>query len=45
MTGTHAAQWLDRRPSGERVEFGVVIFFPWDRQRRRFRGEKIYAWL
>jgi len=43
VTATHEQGWLDWEPSGERVEFRVVIFFPWDRERRLFRGEKVYV--
>jgi predicted ester cyclase len=43
VTGTHERDWLDYSASGERVEFDVVIFFPWDPERRLFRGEKVYV--
>jgi predicted ester cyclase len=43
VTGTHEAQWLDFPPSGERLTWKVVIFFPWDPEQRLFRGEKIYT--
>jgi predicted ester cyclase len=43
VSGTHESKWLDLEPSGERVEFSVVIFFPWDREKRLFRGEKVYV--
>jgi predicted ester cyclase len=43
VTATHEQGWLDWEPSGKRVEFRVVIFFPWDRERRLFRGEKVYV--
>ena len=43
VTATHVADRLGWRGTGERVEFDVVIFFPWDRQRRLFRGEKVYV--
>jgi predicted ester cyclase len=43
VSATHVADWLDFRASGERVEFRVVIFFPWDPERRLFRGEKVYV--
>jgi predicted ester cyclase len=47
VTATHEREWLDWEPPegrlGERVEFRVVIFFPWDRERRLFRGEKVYV--
>jgi predicted ester cyclase len=43
VTATHEREWLDWKPSGERVEFTVVIWFPWDRERGLFRGEKVYV--
>ncbi len=41
VTATQERDWLDRPATGERVEFETVIFFPWDRERRLFRGERI----
>ena len=43
VTGTHERDWLDFEATGKRVEFGVVIFFPWDPDRRLFKGEKVYV--
>ena len=43
VTATHRAEWLGVAPSGERLSWKVVIFFPWDRDRRLFRGEKVYT--
>jgi predicted ester cyclase len=43
VTATHEGDWLDYPATGEAVEFGVVIFFPWDRERRLFRGEKVHV--
>ena len=43
VTGTHESDWLDYEATGEAVEFGVVIFFPWDPERRLFRGEKVHV--
>jgi predicted ester cyclase len=43
VTGTHQAEWLGRPPSGEPVEFRVVIFFPWNREQRLFDGERVYV--
>jgi steroid delta-isomerase-like uncharacterized protein len=43
VTGTHESDWRDYPATGERVEFNVVIFFPWDPVARLFRGEKVYV--
>src|SRR5213595_3220257 len=43
VTGTHEAAWLGFPPSGERLAWKVVIFFPWDPERRLFRGERVYT--
>ena len=43
VTATHESDWLGYGATGERVDFRVVIFFPWDRERRLFRGEKVYV--
>ena len=43
VTATHREDWLEYRASGEWLEWRVVIFFPWDPERRKFRGEKVYT--
>jgi predicted ester cyclase len=43
VTGTHQADWLGFPPSGERLTWKVGILFPWDPERRLFRGERIYT--
>lgn len=43
VTGTHEAEWLGIPPSQERLAWKVTIFFPWDRERRLFRGERVYT--
>ena len=43
VTGTHEGPWLGTAPTRQRLEWKVVIFFPWDPERRLFRGEKIYV--
>lgn len=41
VAGTHTARWLGDEPTGQRLEWRVAIFFPWDRDRRLFRGERV----
>jgi predicted ester cyclase len=43
VTGTHEAEWLGVPPTGQRLAWKVAIFFPWDRKRRLFRGERVYT--
>jgi predicted ester cyclase len=43
VTGTHEARWLDNEPTGERMTWRNAIFFPWDREARRFTGERVYT--
>ena len=42
VTATHREQWLRFPASGKRVRFRVAIFFPWDPEREKFKGEKVY---
>ena len=42
LTGTHAGDWLDFQATDRSVDFTVIIFFPWDPERRLFRGERVY---
>ncbi|MGH2934888.1 MAG: ester cyclase [Gaiellaceae bacterium] len=44
VTATHQAAWLGVEPTGEQLEWDVVIWFPWDQERRLFRGEKVYVY-
>lgn len=45
VTGTHTGTWLSHVPTGDKVEFRVVIFFPWDPQAKLFKGERVFAQL
>ena len=45
VTGTHKGKWLGHAPTGQKVEFRVVIFFPWDPKRKKFSGERVFALL
>jgi predicted ester cyclase len=42
VTATHEAEWLGQPPTGEPIEFRVVIFFPWSPDKRLFEGERVY---
>ena len=41
-TATHTGDWLDFPASGNPVEFTLVIFFPYDPDRRKFTGERVH---
>jgi predicted ester cyclase len=41
VTGTHERDWIDLPATGKRIEFETVIFFPWDPEKRKFRGEQV----
>ena len=43
VTGTHSGAWLGLPPTGRRLDWRVAIFFPWDREQRLFRGERVYV--
>ena len=43
VRGTHEAEWLGVPPTGEQLTWQVTIFFPWDREQRLFRGERVYT--
>ena len=43
VTGTQEAEWLGIAPSGEQLAWKVAIFFPWDPDKRLFRGERVYT--
>ena len=43
VTATHRGAWLGTAPSGKKLQFRVVIFFSWDRDKEKFSGERIYV--
>ena len=43
VTGTHSAKWLDNEPTGETMTWRNAIFFPWDPDSRKFKGERVYT--
>jgi predicted ester cyclase len=42
VTGTHTAEWLKFPPTGKKISWKVVIWFPWDEKKQLFTGERIY---
>lgn len=42
VTGTHTHAWQGLVPTGQRIEFEVLIFFPWDPERKLFAGERVF---
>ncbi|HEY7017861.1 MAG TPA: ester cyclase [Gaiellaceae bacterium] len=43
VSGTHEGEWLGVEPTGKRLAWIATIFFPWDGERRLFRGERVYT--
>ncbi len=42
VTATHQGKWLNHEPTGKHIEFEVVILFPWDSEKQKFSGERVY---
>ncbi len=42
LTATHERDWLEYAATGRRIDFHVVIFFPWDPARALFCGERVH---
>jgi len=45
VNGTFRAPWLGIEPTGERMVWRNVIFFPWDAEARLFTGERVYSFF
>jgi predicted ester cyclase len=43
VTATHTGRWLDFEPTGERLAWRNAIFFPWDPEARKFKGETVFT--
>ena len=42
LTGTHRGPWAGREATGKRVQFDVIIHFPWNPEAKKFAGERVY---
>ena len=42
LTGTHRGPWAGREATGKRVQFDVIIHFPWNPEAEKFAGERVY---
>ena len=45
VTGTFQQAWLGHPPTGEAIQFSVTIYFPWDPERKKFKGERVFSTL
>jgi predicted ester cyclase len=43
VTATHERDWLGLAATGQQLQFTVVIFFPWDAEKRLFAGERVHV--
>jgi SnoaL-like polyketide cyclase len=43
VSATHLGEWLGVEPTGQRLDWQVIIFFPWDRRQQLFSGERVYV--
>lgn len=43
VTGTHEGDWLNYPATGNHIEFDVIILFPWDVEKKKFSGERMYV--
>ncbi len=42
VTATHQGKWLNHEATGKQIEFEVIILFPWDSEKQKFSGERVY---
>ncbi|HKZ40906.1 MAG TPA: ester cyclase [Candidatus Hodarchaeales archaeon] len=45
VTGTHRGSWLGTPASNKRYQWMTLILFPWDSEKRKFRGERVFSTL
>lgn len=42
VSATHRGNWIGIPPSGRPKSVKAVVFFPWDLERGKFKGEKVH---
>jgi predicted ester cyclase len=45
VNGTFTNAWLGMEPTGEKLVWRNVIFFPWDPDAQLFTGERVYSFF
>ena len=45
VTGTHKSDWLEFPPTGKKLQWNTLIFFPWDSDKKKFKGERMFSTL
>ena len=41
--GTHKDVWLGFKPTGKKLTWRTLIFFPWDPEKKKFKGERMFS--
>lgn len=42
-TGTPVGEWLGKLPTGEPFKLLISIYFPWDTEKKKFQGERMFV--
>lgn len=45
VMGTHKGTWLGHPPTGKKYQWVTLIFFPWDKEKKKFKGERMFSTL
>jgi predicted ester cyclase len=45
VSGTHKNNWLGFKPTDKKLNWNTLIFFPWDSEKKKFKGERVYSTL
>ena len=43
VTATHEGEWHGYKATRQAIEFDVNILFPWDMEKEKFSGERVYV--